>query len=144
MQIDLQSNTRAAHLTCVGLTRAQANALPVWHCADCLQTTLLANTVDGAPTAQKTAPQDLADALADLERSTRVLQHVPRKDRHRVATDLAALIDAAVEQRTALAWWRMLSHAYIGLRKDKPLKPTQNANDRTGDTSSDPAFDNLL
>lgn len=51
-------------------------------------------------------------ALADLRVSTRLLQHVFRRHRHRVALDLATAITAALEQRTPLTWWRLFSFMF--------------------------------
>lgn len=103
---------RIHHLTCVGITQAQAAQLPAWHCDACLRTAQQRDAVLDAPAENEIPPDDMAAALADLKASTRLLQHVPRRHRHRVASDLASAITAALEQRTSVAWWRLLSFMF--------------------------------
>ena len=95
---------RKTHLTCVSLTRAQVQTLLLCHCEDCLQATLLTRNINDVPDTKETAPVDLAEALANLKRRSRVQQHVPRRLRHRLAAEIADLINTAIEQRTAIAW----------------------------------------
>ena len=101
------------HLTCVGITRAQAAELSVWHCQTCLDSTMLADAVNDS-TDETPPPTDLAAALASLHSEVRVTQHVPKGKRHRVALDLSSLITTALESRSVAAWWRLLSYAYTG------------------------------
>ena len=103
---------RTHHLTCVGITQAQDTQLPVWHCDACLRAINLRDALQDAPGEDEAPPNDMAAALADLKASTRLLQQVPIKHRHRVASDLANTITTALEQRTPIAWWRLLSFIY--------------------------------
>ena len=74
-------------------------------------------------------PVDMAAALADLKARTRVLQHVPRKHRHRIAADLASAITDALEQRSPLAWWRLLSFTYSSLLAKTADPPSSQSNE---------------
>ena len=118
---------RPAHLSCIGLTRLQANTLPIWHCADCLRHSLHAGPVGDLPTTQDRTPPDLAASLADLKRRTRVPKHIPRRKRHQVASDLADLISSALSQNSASAWWKLFSYAFTSLGSTahhlSPLSP---------------------
>ena len=97
--------SHSSHLTCVRITQAQASQLPTWHCDTCLRSEALQDAVHDTPTADNRAPPpDMSAALADLKASTKVMQHVPRGQRHRVASDLAGVITAALEQRTPMSW----------------------------------------
>ena len=100
------------HLTCVNITQAQAAQLPAWHCDACLRTAHQRDAVLDTSAENENPPNDMAAALADLKASTRLLQHVPRRHRHRVASDLASAITAALEQRTPAAWWRLFSFMF--------------------------------
>ena len=117
---------RQAHLTCVGLTRAQSDTLPIWNCADCLRPTLLAGPVVEPSSTQVPTPTDLAASLANLKTRTRVPKFIPRRKRHQVASELADLIFNAVEHNTATAWWRLLSYAFLvlGTPSDSPSLST--------------------
>ena len=75
----------------------------MWHCEDCPQATLLTENSDDAPDTQETVSVELAEALADLKRCSRVPQHMPRRLRHRLASELADLINTAIEQRMVIA-----------------------------------------
>ena len=99
---------RPSHLSCVGITRAQARALPLWHCSDCLQGPLAFD-----PPAQPagTPPADIASALHKLRSHTRVLARIPKGVRLLVADELAKRIRAALSEATPLAWWNLLSLA---------------------------------
>ncbi|KAK3867439.1 hypothetical protein Pcinc_027097 [Petrolisthes cinctipes] len=60
-------------------------------------------------------PDNIVKALTDLKASTPLLRHVPRRDCHRVVTELAAHIHSAIEEQTVAVWYRLLSYAYKGL-----------------------------
>ncbi|KAK3887055.1 hypothetical protein Pcinc_008820 [Petrolisthes cinctipes] len=116
-----------SHLTCVYLTRAQANTLhEVWLCQDCINTSTLAQAVDDHQEPADPAPNDIVKALTILKASTPVHHYVPRRDRHRVATDLAAHIHSSLEEQTVVAWYRLLSYAYIGLCASATTSNTNN------------------
>ena len=103
---------RTHHLSCVGITQIQAAQLPAWHCDACLRSAHQRDAVHDALADNDTPPDDMAATLADLKASTRLLQHVPRRLRHRVASDLSSAITTALEHRTPLAWWRLSSFMY--------------------------------
>lgn len=64
----------------------------------------------------------MAVALVDLKSSIRLLLHIPRKHRHRNASDLARAI--------ANAWWRLFSFMYRGTLAE-PADPLS-----SGDTAT--------
>ncbi|XP_045104430.1 nuclear hormone receptor family member nhr-18-like [Portunus trituberculatus] len=68
---------RVHHLSCAKITQAQAAVITVWHCNDCLRSSLLQDAVHDAVPANETPPTDMAAALAALRARTRLLQHVP-------------------------------------------------------------------
>ena len=133
--VTCSASGRKTHLTCGNLTRAQAQAMPVWHWEDYLQATLLTGNINDSSVIQETAPEDLAEALADLKWRSRLPQHVPRRLKHHLASELVDLINTAIEQRTAIAWWCLLSHAHVGFqaltRAFSSRDTTSNNNTRT-------------
>ncbi len=103
---------RLHHRNCVNISQVQASQLPVWHCNTCLRSPLLNDAVLEAPVEDEILTVDMAAALAELKKKTRLLQHVPCRLRHRVASDLASAITTALEQRTSLTWWRLFSFMF--------------------------------
>jgi len=124
------------HNTCAGITRAQADSLPIWQCAPCLRQETQGDPIDDTPnTAEDTLPEDWPAALADLKNTKRVKQHVPRGLRHRVASELADHITAALDNQTAAAWWKLLSYVY-GSPIAAPREPSDNHAERTPDNEN--------
>ena len=136
---------RAYHLTCVNITQAQSSLLPVWHCDACLRATNQRDAPPDVPGSNDAPPDDMAAALADLKANTRVLDHVPRRHRHNIASDLAGAITAALEQRTPLAWWRLYSFIFrspIAEAADRQpsRQPATRSDPETASAASDEAL----
>ena len=129
------------HLNCVSITQVQAAQLSTWHCNDCLITDHLRDAVRDVPRDNQTHPDDMAAALADLKARTRLLQHVPRRHRDRIASDLAGAITAALEQRTPLARWRLFSFAYQSSLAETANPPSDSH--KTHESSSETYVDGL-
>ena len=97
------------HLTCAGLTRAQAAVIARWLCPACLG---VAGTV-------------IAPALPDIDleeyikkcRHVRVLRIIPKGAVISVAEALHKLIDLAIQEKSSISWGRLLSFCYWGLRR---------------------------
>ena len=96
------------HLTCVGLTRAQADAIPHWSCASC-------RGVAGGNAPAATLSVDLVELLSDLKHP--VLPRVPKGAVHCVAEALHKLLDRAMESRQLRNWVRLLSFGSLALRR---------------------------
>ena len=99
------------HLTCVGLKRAQADALGRWLCAVCRGV--------GVNPQQGLQPQRLPDFegyLSSCRSRMRVLARIPRGAVIPVADALRRLIQEALEQKTQLRWLRLMSFCYWGVR----------------------------
>lgn len=127
---------RSFHLSCVGITRPQADVLSVWHCVECLRGRAENFRVDQPEGEDSvTPPTDLAAALAELRQHRLVRRHIPRSMRHQVAADLTQCITSALEQRTPAAWWRLLSYAATGpLSNDAAAATTRR--DLVGDSET--------
>ena len=111
-----------AAFTCVGLSRAQASSLPIWHCRHCLSGAP-EDLVNTAPSSQRNvAPDEWASSLASLKKDVPILQRIPKSVRGILAEKLAAKIDAAVNHSSQTAWWDLLTFSYSFLRA--PVKST--------------------
>ena len=85
------------HLTCVGLTRVQADTIPIWNCLNCRGViTINPHPVDF----------DLLAFLARCKGSVRVLPKVPKGATIHVADALDKLLRQTLESRTPVAWGR--------------------------------------
>ena len=108
------SCNRTSHLSCVGLSRAQALALPLWHCSSCLHSTD-SPISDISGTLADSPPADLASSLAKLRSRCRILARIPKGVRHLVAEALSNRIRTALSEATPSAWWNLLSFAHTVL-----------------------------
>ena len=97
------------HLSCVGLTRAQAEAFGRWNCEQC-------RVVSRAPARAETPPIDLVGYISKCHHSLRVLNRIPKGAVIPVADALQRLIREALDRSSELAWGRLLSFSYWGLR----------------------------
>ena len=107
------------HLSCVHITRSQAAALAQWWCPDCM-------TDDGPSDSRSILSQppfctnvfedpDIADTIAKLKRSCRVIPRIPRGARIQVAEALTKLIETALDEKSAAAWSQLLSFPLLAL-----------------------------
>ena len=102
------------HTSCARLTIAQAKALSVWHCQQCLGRP---TTTSELPTASSEAPScGIAPSLARLRASTKVIGRIPKAARSVVADSLSTLLNEALSNPTEASWWKFLSFAFVALR----------------------------
>ena len=111
------------HLSCVGLTQAQAVAINVWNCHNCLGQD--AAQPDAA--AQPPGPEDLALYVARLKSSVRILARVPKGARIAVGEAYTTLLHQARVEPTPYTWARLLAFPFAALATPaKTIKdPTQ-------------------
>ena len=96
------------HLSCVGLTRAQAEAFGRWNCEQCL-------SVARVPARAETPPIDLVGYIGRCHHSLRVLNRIPKGAIIPVADALQRLIREALDRGSEIAWGRLFSFSYWGL-----------------------------
>ena len=94
------------HLTCVRITKAQANVLSRWTCAECRGLSAATIVTADVP--------DLERYISHC-RNRLVLARVPKGAVICVADALERLITHVMEDETPLAWGRLLSFGYWGL-----------------------------
>lgn len=94
------------HLSCVGLTRTQADAIPRWSCLPCL------GRGDEMIAPEPEVEVDLAEYITLCRSSARVLKIIPKGAVMSVAEALHELIDQAVREKSRLAWGKLLSFGY--------------------------------
>ena len=112
---------RRWHALCAKL-KAQARALPVWHCRECLGRQPAAPEQPTIPSSEVPA-RGIAAGLAELRASTGVIGRIPKAARPVIADSLAKLIDEAIcNHDSPAAWWNFLSFAFFGLRTPDPPK----------------------
>ena len=97
------------HLSCVGFTRAQAEAFRRWNCEHC-------RGVARVPARAETPLIDLVGYIGRCHHSLRVLNRIPKGAVIPVADSLQRLIREALDWSSDLAWGRLLSFSYLGLR----------------------------
>ena len=95
-------------LSCVGLTRAQAEAFGRWNCEQC-------RGVARVPARAETPPIDLVGYIGRCHHSLRVLNRIPKGAVIPVADALQRLIREALDRGCEIAWGRLLSFSYWGL-----------------------------
>ena len=110
------------HLSCVRMTRAQADALPQWWCQYCmnddgfLDPPAILDQPRGELRALETnSAQDIAGTLAELKRSTRVIPRIPKGARIQAAEALTTLIDSALASESIASWSRLLKFPLVAL-----------------------------
>ena len=118
------------HLTCVDLTRAQADDLGCWWCPTCVNNAISSpqiHPVQSPVVSQKRAAQarppedvepgdgDLALLLAKLKQSRPVVRRIPKGARIAAAEALTLLMERAVDSGTATSWERLLCFPYATL-----------------------------
>ena len=96
------------HLSCVGLTRAQAEAFGRWNCEQC-------RGVARVPAKAETPPIDLVGYIVRCHHILRVLNRIPKGAVIPVADALQRLIREALDRGNEIAWGRLLSFSYWGL-----------------------------
>ena len=97
------------HLSCVGLTRAQAEAFGRWNYEQC-------RGVARVPARAETPPIDLVGYIGRCHHSWRVLNRIPKGAVIPVVDVLQHLIREALDKGSELVWVRLLSFSYLGLR----------------------------
>ena len=99
------------HRSCVSITRAEAEVIPRWNCAACRGLQL------AGPVQPPEPPQfDLEGYVGGCRNKLRVLKRIPRGAVISVADALHRLIGEVIEHRTPLAWTKLLSFSFWGLR----------------------------
>ena len=98
------------HLTCVNLTKVQSDAIPRWLCAECRRVSVVVNVVTDLP-------EEGLDRYLTRCRSWPVLARVPKGAVICVAEALQRLLSQATEEKSSIAWGRLLSFCYFGLRR---------------------------
>jgi len=99
------------HMSCVGLTRAQASVIARWVCVMCRGR----GTVDD-PQEQPNQPLNLEEYVGSCRSRLRVLNKIPRGAVISVAGALRRLLQEALSQRSELTWTRLMSFCYWGLQ----------------------------
>ena len=113
-----------AHLSCVKLSKRQADAIPIWHCGPC--SGRLLNSPGGSADSHSDVPDDMAEKLSFFKINCRLLKRLPKSSRLPVADSLASRMEAALNHPTPHAWWYFMSFSYGILRT-----PTQSKSQRT-------------
>ena len=90
-----------AHLSCVRLTRRQADNIPVWHCSPCSDSSH-GNIVTDV-SRRDVVPSDMANELAAHEKSVIILKRLPESARALVADSLATTMECALNSSTPQA-----------------------------------------
>lgn len=96
------------HLSCVGVTREQAEIIGRWNCRQC-------RGVSRAPVRTQALPLDLVGYIGECRDKLRVLSRVPKGSVIPVADALQRLIREALSDGSELAWGRLMSFSYWGL-----------------------------
>ena len=108
---------RWAHLTCVGITRAQDRSLNVWNCTDCLSDRSPSHTRNSPVSPPSAATADgLETRLAKLKGTTPVILRIPKPVRGILAQKLSAKIEAVLVNSTEANWWELLAFLYTYMR----------------------------
>ena len=103
------------HRSCVGITKSQATSLSHWQCPTC------SNSAESSNASRGHYGGDVADEIASLKHTSRVLPHIPKGARIAVADQLATAITEAVTDKTEVAWRGLMRFAYGALRiSDQP------------------------
>ena len=109
----------------MGLTRAHASNLSIWHCVTCISqdagTGSYTNHQSNVPPAEGFASQ-----LAQLKSTTPIIQRLPKSVRIALAEELSTKVNAVVAHSTVDAWWELLTFSYTYLRMPKESKKQQN------------------
>ena len=106
------------HRSCVGVTRAQAEALSVWSCSSCAPTTQRPTTTTRQTIGsfnEDTFSECFPRILAHLRKTKRVVRHIPRGARANAASVLNTLINDALHANTPQAWGKFLLFPYLAL-----------------------------
>ena len=105
------------HLSCVGLTKREKEALPNWKCASCLgRDPVSLSTPAGSLQPSSVVPDDLSLELAQLKSRIKLLKRIPKSARIAVAEALCPRIEAVLSEASPESWWRFLSFSYSALR----------------------------
>ena len=99
------------HMSCVGLTRAQASVIARWVCVMCR-----GRGTNDDPGEQPNQLQNLEEYIGLCRSRLRVLVKIPRGAVISVAGALRRLLQEALLQKTEVAWTRLMSFCYWGLR----------------------------
>ena len=103
-----------AHLSCVKLSKRQADAIPIWHCGPC--SGRLLNYPGGSADSHSDVPDDMAEKLSFFKINCRLLKRLPKSSRLPVADSLTSRMEAALNHPTPHAWWYFMSFSYGILR----------------------------
>ena len=108
-----------AHLSCVGLSKRQADSLAgPWSCDPCISHRLGLDSHFPEPPdpGNSGVPPDLAEALAKLKKRTTLVKRIPKGVRLLVADSLASAINRALSDPSPRSWYSLLCFAFKYLR----------------------------
>jgi len=97
------------HLSCVGLSKVQALALARWSCGQCRGLVV-------APARRIGQVPDLEFVVSHCRPRFRVLLRIPKGAVIHVAGALQNLLSRVLEQRSQIAWGRLMSFCYLGIQ----------------------------
>ena len=106
IRCDTCARGRLFLLSCVGLTRAQAEAFGRWNCEQC-------QGVASVPARAETPPIDLVGYIGRCHQSLRVLNRIQKGAVIPVADALHRLIREALDRGSELAWGRQGSFSTL-------------------------------
>ena len=113
------------HLTCVGLTRHQADALTLWSCDGCQG---LRNPTP-VPENDNVSHENFSSYFCNLKQNNSVIVKIPKSALNHVAGALDTLLRNACQLPATGAWEKLICFPYWGLRQ--PDKSPQNRPDLT-------------
>ena len=96
------------HLSCVGLTREQAEALGRWNCEQC-------QGIKRVPVRAETPPINLVGYNDRCHHSLSDLNRIPKRAVIPVADAQQSIIRECLDRGSEIAWGRILSFSYWGL-----------------------------
>ena len=102
------------HRSCVGLSARQADGIPRWTCPGCLGRV-------GEPILPESDREvDLVEYISKCRTSHRALKIIPKGAAFCAADALQKLLDGAIQVKSRLAWGKLLSFGFMGIRQPMP------------------------
>ena len=111
------------HMTCVGVTRAQAKEISLYTCKTCRDVI----APNHASHDDQSNPEfDFLQHLQKCKGNLSLLGNIPRGARITAAEALNNLINDVIRTNTSISWMRLLCFTFHGLQKPKKEKPSAN------------------
>lgn len=114
------------HFTCAGVSRRHVENR-IWHCPKCLSPDNISELHNPA----NPVPSDIAKALANLKRKTRLYKRIPKHMRNHLAGILNERIENALNHPSKQSWWNLLIFAYNFLQIQKSQEDSQKPDSAT-------------